>query len=116
MGIGIPTYPSPYESVVFFEIYRKDISLICTILGYDSDHIVDDTILGFLCILTSASGVMPPKFNLYNYLAQEIHSQLEDILVIEKFIYPSYFSYMFLYHNFEHYKGLNLKIRDESGN
>ena len=47
------------------------------IIGYDSDTTDDETILGFMNYLTPATRLMPLKFGLCNYLAQEIHSQLE---------------------------------------
>ena len=40
--IIISTPPSPYETIFFFENYKKFISLICTILGYDGDGTMVD--------------------------------------------------------------------------
>ena len=116
MGVIISTYPSPYETIFFFENYKKSISLICTILGYDSDGTVDDTILGFLNFLTPIVGVMLPKFDLCSYLAQPIHTKLEELPTMEKFKYPSSLFCMFFYLNYENYKILNLKVKDEARN
>ena len=99
-----------------FENYKKSITLICTILGYDSDGTVDDTILGFLNFLTSIVGVMPPKFDLCSYLAQPIHTKLEALPTMEQFRYPSSMFCMVFYLNYEHYKILNHKVKYEVGN
>ena len=99
-----------------FENYKKSITLICTILGYDSASTMDDTILGFLNLPTPIVGGMPLKFDLCSYLAQPIHTKLEEIHTMEKFRYPSSLFWMFFYLNYEHYKILNLKVKDEVGN
>ena len=62
-----------------FENYKKSITLICTILGYDSASTMDDTILGFLNLPTPIVGGMPLKFDLCSYLAQPIHTKLDEI-------------------------------------
>ena len=77
---------------------------------------MDDTILGFLNVLTHIVGVMPPKFDLCSYLAQPIHTKLEELSPMEKLRYPSSLFCMFFYLNYEHYKILNLKVKDEVGN
>ena len=93
--IIISTSPSPYETIFFFDNYKKYESLTCTILGYGSDGTVDDTILGFLNFLIAIVGVVPPKFDLCSYLAQPIHTKLEDLPNMEKFRYPSSLFCMF---------------------
>ena len=90
---------------------KKYISLICTLLVYDSDGTMDDAILGFLNFLTPIVGVMPPKFDLCSYLAQPIHTKLEELPTMEQFSYPSSLLCMFFYINYEHYKILNQKVK-----
>ena len=77
---------------------------------------MDDTILGLLNFLTPIVGVMPPKFHLCSYLDQPIHTKFEDLPTMQQLKYPSSMFCMFFYLNYEHYKIMNLKVKDEVGN
>ena len=41
---------------------------------------------------------------------------MEEFPISSLLRYPPYFFHMLLHQNFEHYKSLNLKMTDESGN
>ena len=47
----IPITPPPYGSVVFFEVSRKAISLFYTVIGYNTNELVDAMNLGFILSL-----------------------------------------------------------------
>ena len=111
-GPPIPTNPHPYVIVDFSDKSKEAIALICIISGYDDDKFVIEIILGFLSLLTPSTGVMPPIFDLCHHLAEKIHNQLAEYLALERFRYPSMLFYMFLYQNFQHFKGLEMKLRD----
>jgi hypothetical protein len=53
----IPENSNTYESILFPKISRQVISMMCSILGYDNDKVVDEVFLWFM------SSIYPSAIN-----------------------------------------------------
>ena len=71
-GFAIHESPTPCSTIVFFDISKKALSLICTIFEHGCEKLVDDNILGFLLNLNPALGIFSPKLDVCSFLAQKI--------------------------------------------
>ena len=71
----IPNTP-PYKSNIFHEISKQSITMLCLILSYDYDRIVDEDILGFMSYIFPPSENPLTKFHYSQFLVDIIHYKL----------------------------------------
>ena len=105
----MPKTTTPFDTAVFSESSRKAKSLICTILRYEDDQVVYDSILGLILKLTPILGVGTTKIDVCNFISPQMKEQLDEFLSLELFKYPSYLFFMFVCQNYEHFHNLGLK-------
>jgi hypothetical protein len=113
---NVPENASTYDTNIFPEISRQVIVMMCTILGYDNDKIVDESILGFMYSIFPPSLKPLIKFNYAQYLVDTLHFQLLEFGVSRCCRFQSYLVYLFLYFQAIKFQHLELKIEDGMGN
>jgi hypothetical protein len=61
---------------IFPNISRQFTTIMCSLLGYDHEKIVDEAIIGFMSFICPPSLKPLVKFNYAQYLVDNIHFQL----------------------------------------
>jgi len=88
--------------------------MICSMLGYDSDKVVDNSTLGLLRAICPPTTQLMTIFFFAQFIANYLHEQLND-LSLKAFWLKSYFVYFFLFYRVNNFQGLNLKDEDTIG-
>jgi len=68
---GLPPYPIS----IFSPTLRKDISMIYQILGYESDQMVDETIMGFMTMITPPTEDLLVRFDYCQYFSDMMDTE-----------------------------------------
>jgi hypothetical protein len=95
-----PKKNPPCHSSKFSEKGNQIISTLCCFLGYFSDEWVDEPILGFLSIFSTEEKVAT-QFDYNDFLAENLHKQLENFPTEGMFWYSSILAYMFMFYQAE---------------
>lgn len=90
--------------------------MMCPILGYNNDRVVDEAILGLMSSILPQNGILFTKFHYAQFLADIIHYQLTHFHASVYFYYQSYLVYLTLYFKAPQFQNIQLKIEDELGN
>lgn len=92
----LPNKNPPYYSSVFPNRTRHIVTILSYLLSYYSNQWLDETIIGFISILSTES---KPSilFNFNQFLAYSIHEKFVNFVTEEVFQYSSVFVYMFFY-------------------
>lgn len=113
-GVDVPENPPTYNASVFPEISRQIITMMCSLLGYDNNHVVDETILGFRLTLCPNNGPLI-RLDYSRYLIVSINLHLIQFSITGYFRFQSDLVYLFLYFQVK-CASLNLNLQDVVGN
>ena len=91
----------PYNVNIFKDEVQLVMSIVSQVLGLDDDKHVNEVILGFLLSISSTDHESNSVhcFNLDEYLAEVIHTQLVEFPKVRFFMYQSYLLNMLLCSN-----------------
>jgi hypothetical protein len=108
-----PKKNPPYHSYIFSEKGNQIISTLFCLLGYFSDKLVDDPILGFMSIF-SVEEKVATQFDYNGFLAENLHEQLANFPTEGMFWYSSILAYMFMFYQADKFSFLMQKM-DKDG-
>jgi hypothetical protein len=92
-----PEESDNYETVIFSPISQQIINMACVVLGYDSDRIVDNTILGLFKSIFPLTIQPIARFHFAQYIANSLHYQLTKFTLSRSCRYQSYLVYLILF-------------------
>jgi hypothetical protein len=86
-----------YEIVIFSLILQPIINMDCVVLVYESDRIVDNTILGLFKFIFPLTIQPIARFHFSQYIANSLHYQLTEFTLSRSCRYQSYLVYFLLF-------------------
>jgi hypothetical protein len=90
--------------------------MICSVLGYDSDKVVDSSILGLLRAICPPTTQLMARLCFSQFIADSLHDQLNDFSLNRSCRFQSYLVYLLLFSKMRNFQNLSLEIEDKSGN
>jgi hypothetical protein len=111
----LPTTSPPFKYDMYPETTRKVMAIICQILCYDHDRVVDEVILGFFSLLLSLTSMILPKFYYCHLLEEFMQAQLDNFHRTRSFRYKSYLVYLILSKNHPYFEAWGMNINNEAG-
>jgi len=90
-------------------------AIICQILGYDHERVVDEAILGFLSLIFSLTSMVLPKIDYCQLTKKFIQVQMEKFYSTMSLRYQFYLVYLILSQNHPYYDYWEMNINKESG-
>jgi hypothetical protein len=94
-----------YESGIFSTNVQEIIAMICSVLGYDSDKVVDNSTLGLLRAICPPTTQLMTRFFFAQFIADSLHEQLNDFSLNRSCRFQSYLVYLFLFYRVNNFQG-----------
>jgi hypothetical protein len=108
-----PSTNPPYPSSMFSTKGNQVISSLCSLLGYYSNHWVDEPILGFLSIFYT-NEKPTTQFDFRTFLVDNIHEQFMNFGTKGMFLYSSILAYLFVFFQEDKF-GFSMQKMDGDG-
>jgi hypothetical protein len=90
--------------------------MICQVLGYEHDRIVDESILGMFSVLFPLESITFTKIDYVEFLSEVINFQLSNFHSTKSFRYQAYLVYLIMSNNSSYFESMGINITYDSGN
>jgi len=104
-----------YESRIFSTNVQEIITMICSVLGYDSGKVMDSYTLGILRAICPPTIQLMTRFFFSHFIDDSLHEQLNDFSLNIVCRFQSYLVFLFLFYRVNNFQGLNLEVEDTVG-
>ena len=86
-----------YETIMFSSISQHVLSMVCEILGYHSDKVVDYTVLGLVRAIFPCTTQTIAIFFFAQFIVDSLHFQLTEFSLNRSCNYRSFLVYLLLF-------------------